>query len=223
MDIFGQPMLTRVVDRVRRAKSLRNVIVATSTKSSDEPIVLLCKEKSWPCFRGSENDVLDRFFQAAIIYKSDVVVRITSDNPLIDPELADQVIELYLASQPNVDYASNDLPPRTYPLGVDVEVMSFSALKTAWEQDKDPKWREHVTTYILRQPERFRLLSVRSKTNYSKMRWTVDTLEDLEFVRRIYDYFKHDRFRWGDVLVALENHPEWQDINTHIQQKPEPI
>ncbi len=222
MDILGEPMLARVVDRIKRSKSVRKVIVATSTESSDEPIVRICRERSWLHFRGSENDVLDRYFQAARIFKSDAVVRVTSDNPLIDPELADQVIKVFLDGQPNIDYASNDFPIRTFPIGLDVEVMSISALKLAWEEDKNPKWREHVTTYILRQPAKFRTLSVTSDMDYSKMRWTVDTPEDVEFVRQIYAYFRNDRFGWRDVLIALENHPEWLEINRNIQQTPEP-
>jgi spore coat polysaccharide biosynthesis protein SpsF len=221
MDVLGQPMLVRVVERIKRAKLLRNVIVATSTKPSDEPIVRICQERSWHCTRGSEDDVLDRYFQAATIFKSDVVIRITSDNPLIDPDLADQVIKRYLDAYPNVDYVSNDFPHRTFPLGLDVEAISFSALKTAWEEDKNPLWREHVTTYVLRHPERFRLLSVASEIDRSEMRWTVDTPEDLKFVRMIFGHFKHDRFHWQDVLVALEMHPEWLDINRQIRQKPE--
>jgi spore coat polysaccharide biosynthesis protein SpsF len=143
-----------------RAKLIYNAVVATSVNPSDSAIVELRETKGWPHFRGSENDVLDRFFQAGRHYGSDAVVRISSDCPLIDPLLADRVIRVYLDGPERFDYVSNNFPSRTFPLGLDVEVVRFSALKTAWEEDKNPKWREHVTPYLYHIPRDFACMAL---------------------------------------------------------------
>lgn len=220
-DINGEPMLACVVNRARRALMLDAVVIATTVKLADNTIVDLCGEHNWYYSRGSEEDVLDRYYRAAMEYKADVVVRITSDCPLIDPEIIDLVIREFLV-QKDLDYASNTLPPRTFPRGLDVEVMTFEALAKAWREDHNPAWREHVTPYIYRHPENFKLYAVRNDADYSYMRWTVDTEEDLEFVRKIYRHFGHDRFSWHDVVGVLSYHPEWLAINQHIVQKEVP-
>jgi spore coat polysaccharide biosynthesis protein SpsF len=219
MNILGQPMLERVVERTRRAKLLRNVVVATSVNAADNAILQLCESRGWLCFCGSEDDVLDRYFQAASRYRSDAVVRISSDCPLIDPQLVDHVVQIYLDAKQQLDYVSNSYPARTFPLGLDVEVLGISALRKAWKQDKNPRWREHVTPYVYRHPEEFKLRGVANGVDLSEMRWTVDTGEDLEFVRRVYEHFGHDRFSWRDVLSVLQDHQEWLIINRHVQQK----
>jgi spore coat polysaccharide biosynthesis protein SpsF len=219
MDIEGEPMLARVIQRTERAKLLGRVVVATTTKPSDDILLQFCRSKGWQCFRGSESDVLDRYFHVADTLKSDIVVRISSDSPLIDPDLIDQVVRVCLEGQPLLDYVSNSLQPRTFPLGLDVEAVRFSALKTAWQQDENIKWREHVTPYIYRHPEKFNIRAVDNRLDYSSLRWTVDTPEDLELIRQIYAYFAHDRFGWQEVLTAVEDHKEWLDINRHVRQK----
>jgi spore coat polysaccharide biosynthesis protein SpsF len=221
MDISGKPMLTRVLERTKRAKLVRDVVVATTINHVDDPISHLCQAGGWPSFRGSEEDVLDRYFQAAQAYHVDLVVRITSDCPLVDPDLVDLIVQTFLDDR-RFDYVSNTLS-RSFPRGLDVEVITFSALSKAWEQDKNPRLREHVTQYIVRHPEMFKLHGVRNSEDYSAMRWTVDTNEDLEFVRTIFAYFGHDRFTWLDVLSAIREHPQWLEINRHIAQKPEPL
>lgn len=222
MDIHGKPMLSRVVERIKQAKLIREVVVAIPTNSSDDPLMRLCRANGWACFRGSEDDVLDRYLQAALTFRADIVVRITSDCPLIDPALADQAIQVLLDGFPRLDYVSNNIPSRTFPLGLDVEVMQIAALEKAWHEDRTPSWREHVTLYILRHPELFRMKGVSSEVNYSDMRWTVDTVEDIEFVRHVFDYFGSDSFFWRDVIRAIEKHPDWLEINRHVKQKPEP-
>ena len=217
-DIAGQPMLAHVVNRTRRAKALDAVVVATTTQPADDAIVRVCQKRGWPYFRGSEEDVLDRYYQAASAFLADVIVRITSDCPLIEPEIIDKVVDEFRHYSPAVDYVSNILT-RTFPQGLDVEVMSFDALKKAWQEDDNPAWREHVTPYIWRHPEKFKIRNIANDMDYSYMRWTVDTIEDLTFVRHIYDYFKNDTFSWRDVLHLLEMHPEWMEINRHVQQK----
>jgi len=218
MDVAGEPMLVRVVNRVRRASKLDEVIVATTTNPDDCRIVNLCQERGWPVFRGSEQDVLDRYYRAALAYKADIVVRFTADCPLIDPEIIDVVVNEFLSHRPNVEYVSNTVE-RTFPRGLDAEVMSFDALKKAWQEDKAPASREHVTPYIWRRPEWFNIRNVANDIDYSYMRWTVDTIEDLIFVREIYKYFQNDSFSWKEVLHLLEIHPELLEINRHTQQK----
>jgi spore coat polysaccharide biosynthesis protein SpsF len=129
-----------------------------------------------------------------------------------------QVIEAFRQGD-TVDYASNVLPPQTFPRGLDAEVFSFAALARAWHEDADPAWREHVTPYLYRHPERFRLRRVAAAADYSNLRWTVDTPEDRELAVRVYDAFGHDRFSWHDVLALLGRHPDWLELNRHVEQK----
>jgi len=217
-DLAGQSMLVRVVNRTCLAKNLDAVVVGTTTQLNDDAIMYLCKTQGYPYFRGSEEDVLDRYYQAALAFKADVIVRITSDCPLIEPEIIDKVVNEFLFYYPEVDYVSNTLM-RTFPRGLDVEVMSFDALEKAWQEDDNPAWREHVTPCIYHQPEKFKIRNVANDTDYSHMRWTVDTPDDLTFIRKIYEYFQRDDFTWKEVLHSLGIHPEWMEINRHIQQK----
>ncbi len=218
LDLLGEPLLVRAVERARRAETLDAVMVATTVEPGDDAIVALCRDRGWPYFRGSENDVLDRYYRAAREQDAGVVVRITSDCPLIEPTVIDRIVR-DLAEAPQVDYAANILPPRTFPRGLDTEAMRFAALERAWREDENPAWREHVTPYIYRHPELFHLHHVASPIDYAHMRWTVDTPEDLAFVRRVYEHFGHDRFSWQEVLAVLEERPEWQEINRDVQQK----
>jgi spore coat polysaccharide biosynthesis protein SpsF len=215
--LLGRPMLWWVVHRARQARLLDEVVVATTLDARDDQLDDLCCREGWGCFRGSEEDVLDRYYQAAKHVEADVVVRITSDCPLIDPRVIDHVTAAYFAGFPHPDYVSI-FEPRTYPRGLDTEVFSMKALETAWREDTSA-WREHVTPYIYRNPDRFRLLSVCNPVDYAHHRWTVDTPEDLELVTRIYEHFGHGDFRWGDVIGLLERNPEWAEINRHVEQK----
>lgn len=217
-DLAGQPLLARVMERARRAKTLDNVVVATTEQPADDIIVRLCEERGWPHFRGSEEDVLDRYYRAALAFKTDVIVRITSDCPLIEPEIIDKTVGELLSGRPRLQYVSNCLT-RTFPRGLDVEAISFHALEKAWREDHNPAWREHVTMYILRHPEKFKIQNITNDKDYSYMRWTVDTIEDLTFVRKIYHHFQNDNFNWREVLNLLEMHPDWLEINRQVQQK----
>jgi spore coat polysaccharide biosynthesis protein SpsF len=219
LDLAGEPMLARCVERARRAQTLDQVVVATTEQPGDEAIVELCRERGWPCFRGSEDDVLDRYYGAAKAHAADVVVRITSDCPLIEPTVVDLVVREFLERQPEIDYASNTVSERTYPRGLDTEVVRFETLERAWYEDDNPAWREHVTPYIYRHPEMFHLHSVTNPVDYSDMRWTVDTLKDLTFVQRIYEHFGHGFFSWSEVIDVLTEHSEWLEINRDVQQK----
>lgn len=214
-DIAGQPMLYYVVTRTQQANTLDLVVVATSDKPADDSVARFCKINDIPCFRGNEDDVLDRYYQAAQSFQADVVVRITADCPLIDPDVIDEVVRVYLDG--DYDYVSNVLPP-TYPDGVDVEVFSFVALADAWHKARWQSEREHVTAYIHNHAELFQIGNLTYKNDLSNLRWTVDELQDLEFVRAVYNYFGDTLFRMSDVLTLLKDKPKLMTINMGIQR-----
>lgn len=219
-DIAGHPMLTHVVERTSRSKTVDVVVVATTTLLADDAIADLCSEQSWNCFRGSPEGVLDRYYWAATAFEADIIVRITSDCPLIEPEIVDRTVNEFLFLYPEIDYSSNNRVS-SFPRGLDVEVMTFLALERTWLDNDNPKWQEHVTAYIYNHLDRFRIHDTVSETDYSHLRWTVDTPEDLAFVRKIYDYFHNNKFNWTEVLDLLKVYPEWMGINKNIMQKEE--
>lgn len=217
-DIGGETMLSRVVGRLRRARLINEVLIATTDLAVDDAIVTECRKCSAPVSRGDERDVLDRYFRAAQLAKAEVVVRITSDCPLIDPEITDKTIAAFIEARR--DYASNVMQ-RTYPRGLDTEVMTVAALERAWRQARKPYEREHVTPYIYEHPEEFKLLSVTGDEDQSSHRWTVDTPEDLEFVRAVYGRLGTEAaFGWRDVIELLQREPQLADLNSFVQQKP---
>lgn len=216
--VIGRRMLALIVKRVLRARYIDQLVVVTTQSPEDDPIEAVVTDLKILCFRGAEVDCLDRYYQAARQFKPEVVVRLTGDNPLVDSGFVDWVVKQYLSANPPYDYIDTSLS-KTFPIGLSVEVFSFTALATAWKEDTNLQLREHVTPFIYRNPGRFRICHLASSQNYSHMRWTVDTPEDLAFVRRIYDHFGHDRFSWQEVLTVLEQHPEWLEINRRVQQK----
>ena len=249
LDIAGQPMLARVVERARRARTVAQTVVATTVDATDDPVERLCGERGYPCFRGSAQDVLDRYYQAARQFGAEIVVRVTADCPVIDPELIDKVVVALLGEeamsgqwtsvsaiaesdlrvgseqQPstNYDFATNRLPPpwgRTYPVGLDVEVCTFAGLEVAWREARLPHQREHVMPFFYDNPERFRIFLVNHDVDLSAYRWTVDTAEDLELLRQVYARFDgRDDFSWLDVLTLFEQEPELRRINERVRHK----
>ena len=217
MDVGGEAMLAQVVHRCLRAQTLDTVAVAMTTQPEDDVLADFCAQRGWPCERGSADDVLDRYVQTARRLGAEVVVRVTSDCPLIEPDVIDGVVQTL--GETGADYASNTLPPRTFPRGLDVEALTRDALERAGREDRDPAWREHVTPYVYRHPELFGLAAVVNATDHSNERWTVDTPEDLAFARTVYAHFTPRPFGWRDVLAALDVHPEWRDLNRHVPQK----
>lgn len=217
LPLAGRPMLAQVIERVGRASSVDEVLVATTTNPGDAPLVELCRELGYASFRGDEHDVLDRYFQAARTRAATTVVRVTSDCPLIDPAVIDAVLATLAES--GADYASNIAPQRTYPRGLDTEAFSFATLERCWREASAPASREHVTAHIYQHPDRFRLASVTHERDESAHRWTVDTADDYALVKRIYAHFGHNRFAWQDVLAVVEAHPEWRALNAHVLQK----
>ncbi len=237
LDIGGEPMLVHVVERTRRAARLDGVIVATTSGAEDDPIEALCQQRGYFCTRGSLTDVLDRYYQAASTCQVRVIVRITADCPVIDPQLIDLTVEEFRKA--GVDFAANRLPPpwpRTYPIGLDVEVCSFAALERAWSEADQPFQREHVLPYMYEgipverlhstknvlavSPRGFRVLLVNHDPDFGSLRWTVDTPEDLELMRRVYTCFENrNEFRWTDLLALYQRDPELARINASVRQK----
>lgn len=218
--VLNKPLLEFQIERLNRVKLVDEVVIATTINETDIPITILCKRLSIPYYRGSEDDVLARYWGAAKEYKADLIVRVTSDCPVIDPGVIDSVIQFYLDNSDKYDYVSNVLA-RSYPRGMDTEVFSFSALDEAFREAKERNDREHVTPFIHRQPQRYRLANVFYQEEQSKHRWTVDTLEDFELIKRIIDalYPVKPEFNMEDVLNLLKRNPEWLTINAHIEQK----
>ncbi len=215
--ILGRPMLSRQIERLRRCRNLDRLVVATSDQPDDDALEGLCADEGISVFRGSLDDVLDRFYQCAREAGAKHVIRLTGDCPLADPELVDSLIEFYLMQ--DVDYASNCRPP-TLPDGLDAEVFSFEALATAWREAIDPFGREHVVPYVIDRPQRFRIANWRWSGDASGMRWTVDEAADLEFVRQVYQalYPGKPAFGFHDVLDLLERHPELALINSGFER-----
>ncbi|GIK54238.1 MAG: spore coat protein [Planctomycetota bacterium] len=208
-------MIRRQIERIQRARLIDELVVATSSDSSDDALANVINDAGINVFRGSLEDVLDRVYRAAVDCTPDYVVRLTADCPLIDPEVIDEVIRLCQAG--NCDYSSNGVEP-TYPDGLDVEVMRLAALEHAWREAMLPSEREHVTPFIYHHPELFSICHVKNDVDFSHLRWTVDNAEDFQFVTRVYEalYPVKPSFNMQDVLALLELHPDWTELNRHI-------
>ena len=241
-DIAGKPMLVHLIERAQRASQIQTVWVATTIDPSDDPIEALCKQLDISCYRGSMHDVLDRYYQAAKTAQTAVIVRLTADCPLVDPQLVDATIKAFIDG---ADFAANRLPPpwtRSFPIGLDTEVCSFSALERAWKEAQRPYHREHVLPYLYegvnfeavnRQPSAeetyvlrgnslhgFRIAQLHHQPDYGTLRWTVDTPTDLKLVREIFSRLagKTD-FTWLDVLALFQSDPELAQLNADVQHK----
>jgi spore coat polysaccharide biosynthesis protein SpsF len=215
--ILGIPMILRQIERIRRVQGIDQVLLATSVDRSDDPLAALCQDNGVVCFRGSLDDVLDRYYQAVKPLMPDHVVRLTGDCPLCDPSLIDLVIGFHINGQ--FDYTSDALEP-TYPDGLDVEVIRFECLSQAWLEARIHSHREHVTPYIYRQPGRFRIGSFRGDVDLSELRWTVDEPDDFILATRIYEalYSTNPEFGTAEILNLLDCCPELKSINVHYQR-----
>ncbi len=220
--IQGKPMLYYVINQVKHAKYTDKIIIATTTKKEDEKIVDYCKNSKINFFRGSKLDLLDRYYQCAKKFGCDPVVRITSDCPLIDPNVIDQVIEKFI--QNSFDYVSNNIEKIglkwnnhtcNFPPGMTVEVSSFKALEKAWKKAKKPSEREHVYPYIQFNPKIFKISNVKHNTDLSHIRCTVDRIEDLKFVRTIINKIpaKKKFVTISDILKIVALEPKLIEIN----------
>ena len=220
-DIGGRPMLLWVVERARRTPGLHALGVATTTDPGDDAVAGLCAAHGIACVRGHPTDVLDRFHQAAEAFDAGVIVRLTADCPLIDPQVIAHTLQALLQADPPPDMAANRLPSgRTYPIGLDTEVVTRAALERAWREADRPHQREHVLPYLYDEPGRFRVLRVDHDEDLGRMRWTVDTPEDLAFVRQVVSHFPgRDDFGWLEVVDLLRRRPELAAINAGVQHK----
>ena len=218
--ILGRPMLWHIVQRLRWVPGVVEVVVATSDQPSDEPIRRFCHEHDIAVFAGSENDVLDRFHQAAVQYAGDPLIRISGDCPFVDSEVAGRLLELYKTGDyDHVGVATGAgaifLDGGRFPDGLDAECFSFATLERAWREATEPSDREHVTPYIWRVPGRFRLGVLESEKDYSHLRWTVDNQTDFQLVSQVYEaLYRGDKpFLMADILRYLASHPELAAIN----------
>lgn len=218
MDVRGRTVLARVVGRLSTSKRISDAVIATTTSSLDEAITNEANRMGVACFRGPEHDVLARYRGAAEAFHADLVVRITADCPLIDPEIVDEVIDTCVREQ--ADFACNTLP-RTFPRGLDSEVFTTDALLRAEAMSDQPYQREHVTPLFYERHDLFRGRAIQAQQDYSKYRWTLDTPEDLALIRAIYSNFvNRDDFTWLEVLALMQEMPQLSEINAHIRQKP---
>jgi spore coat polysaccharide biosynthesis protein SpsF len=208
----GRPLLYYVINQLRYCTKVKNLVIATTTNQEDDEIEKFANDNSVNIFRGKEKDVLDRYFQCAKKYSFSTIVRITADCPLIDPQIVDKVIEKFFSG--NYDFATNTLT-RTFPIGTDVEVFSFSALNRAWENTQLPSEREHVTPY-LRKEENFKIINIENDKNISNLRLTVDRIEDFELIKQILNNISINPIHLEDVLELFSRKPELIEINKHI-------
>ncbi len=217
LPLLGKAMLSRQIERLKRARAIDRLIVATSEDATDDAVAMLAEGAGIGCWRGSLDDVLDRFAGAARANAAQHVVRLTGDCPLADPEVVDAVIATYHRS--GADYASNVNPP-TYPDGLDVEVMSRAALERAWVEAQRPSEREHVTLYIHQHPELFKLVNHPAPRDLSALRWTVDNEEDFSFVTEVYGALlpQKPNFGMNDILELLFRQPDLILGNAHIER-----
>lgn len=215
--ILGQPMILRQVERLRRARRLDRLVVATSTDPSDDILAEVCRAADIECERGSLDDVLDRFWQVARKYLPANVVRLTADCPLIDAELVDEVVAFHIDH--GFDYTSNVLDP-TFPDGLSAEVVRSECLERASREARLPSEREHVTPYFYKHRDLFRVGSYRGEPDLSALRWTVDHPEDLQFVRSVYAalYPSNPAFGTQDVLALLDREPALRSINARFER-----
>jgi spore coat polysaccharide biosynthesis protein SpsF len=218
-DLAGRPVLAHVAERAAAIPGVDGVVLATTVSTADDLLEAFAGRAGIGCVRGSEADVLDRFLLASREAGAGAVVRITADCPLLDPEVSGRVVAEYVARRPGVDYVSNVHPP-TYPDGLDTEMFSAEALETAWREARLPSEREHVTPYIWKHPERFRLANVEHEEDLSAHRWTVDTEADLAFVRSVFEGLGAGAARAGmrQVLRLLGERPELRGLNAGINR-----
>ena len=211
--ILDKPMMQHQIERTRLAANIGHLVIATSDESDDDAIEELCSSLAADCFRGSLDDVLDRYYQAALRHKPQHVVRMTCDCPLSEPRVIDETIARHLQDENDYTFAARE---SGYPWGISVEVMRFETLATAWREAKPPYDREHVTPFIKRHPKRFHAGRLSSPVDYSHLRWTVDTADDFTFVEQVYEalYPNNPHFTMEDVLDLLRRQPELTGIKS---------
>ncbi len=218
--VIGRPLLSFAIERLQRTTQCDEILVATTRNPKDQKIIDFCRNEHIYFYVGDEDDVLDRYYQAAKTSGAEAIVRVTGDCPLTDPKVVDHIVSIFHENYPKYDYVSNVID-RTYPRGLDVEVFSMRCLEEMKRYATSPDEREHVTTYVLHHPDRFNTHSVTQADDHSFHRWTVDTEDDLQLVTQIIEelYPTKSNFSTNDVLALLEANPDWLEINAHVEQK----
>lgn len=219
-EVMEKPLLELMVERVRRARYVDDIVIATSDHPSCDPIATLAGRIGVHCYRGSEDDVLDRVLKAAASVKAEIIIELTGDCPLIDPSVVDKVVDVYCSSE--VDYCANILK-RTYPQGMETQVFAYKVLEEVASLTQDPSDREHVSLYIYNHPEQFSLKNVESELPAGMADWrlVMDYPEDFELIRRVYEalYTFNPEFTLNDIMELLAKHPDWMEINSRFHKK----
>lgn len=218
LPLNDKPILLHVFNRLKTTNNIDKIVIATTTEKDDDKVEDFCSENSIDFIRGSSDDVLSRYYHAATKYKADTIVRITSDCPLIDPIITDKIIESFFMT--DADYMSNCIV-RTFPRGLDTEVFSLHALTKAFHNANQKPEREHVTPFIYNNSNIFNVKNYIGDKDYSNLRWTVDTKEDYELVKKIYNMLYPNKkiFLMNDILELINQQPDLLKINQHIEQK----
>jgi spore coat polysaccharide biosynthesis protein SpsF len=215
MMVKDKPLIGYVIDNLKDISCVDEIILATTSSPKDNPLARYVQSRGVSIYRGSETDVLDRYYEAAKAHQGGVIIRITGDCPLIDPRIIEQAFKKFKAGR--YDYLSNTLK-RTYPRGLDVEIFTFRALEEAAREATEPAEREHVTPFIYNRPDRFKLGSLTGRPDLSNHRWTVDTQEDLDLITAIIEGVEQPRTT-KHILQLFKRHPELMKINAHVEQK----
>lgn len=219
-DLFGKTVLAHVIERVKLSKEIDEIVIATTTLKHDDIIIKEAEKYGVKYFRGSEDDVLSRYYYAAKANNADIVVRITSDCPLIDPFVTDEIIEFFIDNTYDiVTNAGSDLSQRTYPRGLDTEIFSFGILEEAFLNAREDYQREHVTPYMYENSNK--IYYYKNDIDYSKYRWTLDTEEDFKLIKEIYVhlYEGEHNFYMEDIIQLITKYPELKYLNRYVQQK----
>ncbi|MGK0469240.1 cytidylyltransferase domain-containing protein [Clostridium sp.] len=221
-EICGKTVLEHDIDRLKATQNINEIVIATTNLEQDNDIVEVVKKSGIAYFRGSEQDVLSRYYYAAKENDADVIIRVTSDCPVIDPLIIDKMIIQFLDmnKESNIDYLSNTID-KTFPRGLDVEVFKFEVLERCFFESKEDYEREHVTPYIYLNLDKFNVVQYKNDVDYSKYRWTLDTEEDFEVIKQIYNnlYQENSMFYFEDILRFILKNPEIAKINENIEQK----
>ncbi|MCI8376138.1 MAG: NTP transferase domain-containing protein [Lachnospiraceae bacterium] len=217
-EIDGKPLLWHVIDRLRYAKMIDDIIVATTTNLRDSVIEDWCQKEEIKCFRGSEDDVLNRYYSASVSFPSDIIVRVTADDPFKEPSVIDLVIKKLC--EEGKDFVTNNFPP-SYPEGLDCEAFTFKVLETMEKSAHDTFEREHVTQYVYHNPDKFKIGNVVAEQQLSTYRWTIDNQEDYDMVKSIYAARSHESkglLLMDEILEILKANPEIARINSHVKR-----
>lgn len=213
-DILGKPMIMHMVERLRHSTMLSNVVIATTNRDEDKPLCNFADNEGIPYYAGSENDIADRLFQTGKKFDATAIMKINGDCPLIDSSLIDNAIKKYLSVIPRPDFVTNSVI-NSFPEGMQYGLFNFKTLSEICDSVKDNFWREYIQMYFIENKNQFSVINIENNTDFSSLRWTVDYIEDLEFVRKVFEnlYQNNNFFEMSDILSLIEKKPEIKSIN----------